>query len=62
MKHAIFFYMSANTLGSITNMWWDESSHIIRDRSRISGKGVQMYKGVGVRFADFIALSFLHFP
>ena len=25
-----------------------------RGGSRISGKGVHMYKGVGVRFADFI--------
>ena len=29
--------------------------------SRISGKGVHMYKGVGVRFADFISF-FLNIP
>ena len=29
--------------------------------SRISGKGVHMYEGVGVRFADFI-LFFLYIP
>ena len=28
---------------------------------RISGKGVHMYKGVGVRFADFISF-FLNIP
>ena len=27
---------------------------LARGGSRISGKGVHMYKGVGVRFADFI--------
>ena len=32
-----------------------------RGRSRISGKGVHMYKGVGVRFADFISF-FLNIP
>ena len=26
-----------------------------RDGFRISGKGVHMYKGMGVRFADFIS-------
>ena len=33
----------------------------IRGRSRISGKGVHEYKGVGVRFADFISF-FLNMP
>ena len=28
-----------------------------RGGSRISGKGVHMYKGVGVRFADFLSFS-----
>ena len=28
---------------------------VIRGRSMISGKGVHMYKGVGVRFADLIS-------
>ena len=32
-----------------------------RGGSRISGKGVRMYKGVGVRFADFISF-FLNIP
>ena len=32
-----------------------------RGGSRISGKGVYMYKGVGVRFADFISF-FLNIP
>ena len=32
-----------------------------RGGSRISGKGVHMYKGVGARFADFIAF-FLNMP
>ena len=30
---------------------------IHRGGSRISGKGVHMHKGVGVRFADFISFS-----
>ena len=34
---------------------------IIRDGSRIAGKGVRMYKVVGVRFADFISF-FLNIP
>ena len=29
--------------------------------SRVSGKGVHMYKGVGVRFADFLSF-FLNIP
>ena len=32
-----------------------------RGRSRISGKGVHMFKGVGARFPDFI-LFFLNIP
>ena len=28
---------------------------LVRGGSRISGKGVHMYKGVGVRLADFIS-------
>ena len=32
-----------------------------RGRSRISRKGIHMYKGVGVRFADFISF-FLNIP
>ena len=32
-----------------------------RGGSRISGKGVHMYKGEGVRFADFISF-FLNIP
>ena len=32
-----------------------------RGGSRISGKGVHMYKGVGVGFADFISF-FLKYP
>ena len=32
-----------------------------RGGSRLSGKGIHMYKGVRVRFADFIAL-FLNIP
>ena len=32
-----------------------------RGRSRTSGKGVRMYKGMGISFADFISF-FLHFP
>ena len=32
-----------------------------RGGSRISGKGFHMYKGVGVRFADFISF-FLNIP
>ena len=28
---------------------------LFRSRSRISGKGVYMYRGVGVRIADFIS-------
>ena len=34
---------------------------IYRGGYRISGKGVQMYKGKGVRFSDFIS-SFLKYP
>ena len=30
---------------------------LFRGRSRISGKGVHMYKGVGVPIADFISFS-----
>ena len=33
----------------------------VRGRSRISGKGVHMYKGVGVRLSDFISF-FLNIP
>ena len=32
-----------------------------RGGSRISGKGVRIYKGMGVRFADFISV-FLNIP
>ena len=44
----------------MSNIWSVPSSTSIagetchRDGSRISGKGVCMYKGVGIRFADFI--------
>ena len=31
---------------------------LIRGGSRISGKGVRMYKGMGVHFADFISFFF----
>ena len=34
---------------------------IYRGGSRISGKGVHMYKGTGVRFSDFISF-FLKYP
>ena len=30
-----------------------------RGGSRMSGKGVHMYKGVGVRFVDFISFSLI---
>ena len=33
------------------------STSLIRGGSRISGKGVHMYKGLGVRFADFVSFS-----
>ena len=39
----------------------DESLKNIRDGSRISGKRVHIYQGVGVRFADFIPV-FLKYP
>ena len=29
----------------------------LRDGSRVSRKGVHMYRGWGVRFADFISMS-----
>ena len=35
--------------------------NMVRGGSRIFGKGVHMYKGVGVRFADFITF-FLNIP
>ena len=34
---------------------------ILRAKIRISGKGVHMYKGVGVRFAGFMSF-FLNIP
>ena len=37
------------------------SGIILRGGYRISGKGVHMYKGVGVRFADFTSF-FLNIP
>ena len=36
-------------------------NQLIRGGSRISGKGVRMYKGVGVSFAHFISF-FLNIP
>ena len=35
---------------------------VVREGSGISGKEVHMYKGVGVRFADFISFFFLNIP
>ena len=35
--------------------------HTSMGGARISGKGVHMYKGVGVRFAEFISF-FLNIP
>ena len=34
--------------------FWHVNAKIVQGRSRNFGKGVHMYKGVGVRFADFI--------
>ena len=39
----------------------NENLYILQRRSKNSGKGVHIYKGVGVRFADFI-LYFLNIP
>ena len=36
-------------------------TRLSRGRSRISGKGVHMYKGVGVRFVEIISF-FLNIP
>ena len=36
--------------------------HPVRGGSRLSGKGVHMFKGVGVCFADFIYLIYLKYP
>ena len=38
-----------------------EKLELVSGGSRISGKGVHMYKGVGVGFADFISF-FLNIP
>ena len=38
-----------------------DRSRLCRDGSRISGKGIHMYKGMGVGFADFISF-FLNIP
>ena len=36
--------------------------HTCRGGSRISGKGVIMYKEMGIRFADFLFSFFLKYP
>ena len=62
----------STTLKEMDSSSWEEwelpfgfngltTSRVLRGGSRISGKGVHMYKGVGVRFADFISF-FLNIP
>ena len=62
-SHMTQFVLSPDSHVTLINLHCVVSSQVIisqfwffRGRSRISGKGVRMYRGMGVRCADFISI------
>ena len=54
-----------NTESNIFGFYSAETNFVLfkfMGGSRISGKGVRMFKGMGIRFADFISFFFKNIP